>query len=103
MQYVLTLTCDPGAPILAQAHANAARDAMSAWRATNIEATWLSAGRAVDLVFEAPAIDGAQAKVREALSGLAVDINAQPLAARRKPLRSRRRGRGEREPADWFP
>lgn len=86
MQYVLTLTCDPTRPILVQAHADAARDALSAWGATHIETTWLSPGRALDLVFEAPAIDGAEAGIRAALLGLAVDINAQPAAGRRKRL-----------------
>jgi len=86
MQYVLTLTCDPSAPKLGEPQADAARDALLAWGATNVETTWLSPGRAVDLAFEAPAIDGARAEIREALSELAVDINAQPSAGRRKRL-----------------
>jgi len=86
MQYVLTITCNPGKRILSDAHANQARASLSAQGAFGIDASWLSAGRALDAIFEAPDVDRAANAVRAALAGLAADINIQPLAGRRKQL-----------------
>jgi len=86
MQYVLTLTCDPGKPILSARHADLARTALSASGATDVDFAWLSAGRALDIAFEAPGGVPPSNAVREALKGIAADINLQPVDGRRKEL-----------------
>lgn len=86
MQYVLTLTCDPDKPILDDTHVGRARDALVGAGVTGVDHMWLSAGRALDVTFEAPRIEPSLNAVREALDGIATDINQQPLDGRRKNL-----------------
>lgn len=86
MQYVLTITCDPGKPILRDAHADQASAALGAAEASGVDCDWLSDGRALDITFKAPSAERASKAVREALEGLAADINVQPLNGRRKRL-----------------
>ena len=50
------------------------------------EADWLSPGEACDIPFSAANPQAAETAVREALSGAAVDLLAQPAAGRRKSL-----------------
>ncbi len=86
MQYVLTLSGNPGAPALTAEHAAAAASALTRWGAAGIETDWLAPALALDLTFHAAAGDGAAGAVRTALDGVAVDINLQLLAGRRKRL-----------------
>ena len=50
------------------------------------EADWLSPGEACDIPFSSANPQAAETAVREALSGAAVDLLAQPAAGRRKSL-----------------
>ena len=50
------------------------------------EADWLSPGEACDIPFSGANPQAAETAVREALSGAAVDLLAQPAAGRRKSL-----------------
>ena len=50
------------------------------------EADWLSPGEACDIPFSGTDPQAAETAVREALSGAAVDLLAQPAAGRRKSL-----------------
>jgi phosphoserine phosphatase len=86
MQYVLTITCDPRAPELTEDHGRATRDALASNGATDIASAWLSPGKALDLTFQDLAPDAAAQAARDALMGVAVDINVQAVTGRRKQL-----------------
>jgi phosphoserine phosphatase len=86
MQYVLTLTGGPLGGALTDARANAVSLALAAKGATVEAANWLSPGRAVDLVFSGIVEWEAIYVSSEQLVDVAVDINAQPVAGRRKQL-----------------
>jgi phosphoserine phosphatase len=86
MQYVLTLTSGPNGDALTDARANAVSLALAAKGATVDAINWLSPGRAVDLVFSGIVERDAINASSDALVGVAVDINAQPVAGRRKQL-----------------
>lgn len=86
MQYVLTITVDPGARTLADDHARAAAAALASLGATAIGQTWLSPGRALDLTYQGSSDPGVAETVREALAGIPADFNIQPLDGRRKQL-----------------
>ena len=87
---MLTITSDPRAsgstPALTNGHVDAATAALTALGATDIGLAWLSPSRALDLTFLGPSVADAKAVARDALAGVAADINAQPLAGRRKQL-----------------
>ena len=81
MTLVVTLVCDPAAPILTDAilHQVAAELPGSA------TPVWLAAGTAADVAFAGEEA-GALAAIRAALGPLPVDVVVQPAAGRRKRL-----------------
>lgn len=86
MQHVLTLTSDPAHRALSAAHADMARDALRAAGAEPRETRWLGEGCAVDILIDGPAFPDLRAAVREALGGVAADVNLQAEPGRRKRL-----------------
>jgi phosphoserine phosphatase len=86
MQHVLTITCDPQAPTLAEDHSRAMRDALADNGATDIAPAWLSPARALDLTFRHLAPDNAKQAMQATLTGVPVDINVQIVSGRRKQL-----------------
>lgn len=86
MQHVLTLTTDPLASVLGAGHAARAIQALRRADATVGETDWLTPDVALDIPFEAADLPSALARVRDALSDAAVDVNAQAAAGRRKRL-----------------
>jgi phosphoserine phosphatase len=86
MQYVLTLTTDPATRRLTADHAASAAQALIRGGATVGNADWLAVDVAVDLPFDGSDIATAVVLVRDALEGLPIDVNAQPVTGRRKRL-----------------
>lgn len=83
MNYVATLICDPGRPILDDAILKRASGAL----AKPERPCWLEKGVAADIVFSPGESDiGTADRLRSALDGVAVDAIAQRLGARRKKL-----------------
>lgn len=86
MQYVLTLITDPLARRLRADHAAQAAEALRRAGAAVGETDWLAPDIALDLAFDGIEVAAALARVRDALEGAPVDVNAQPAAGRRKRL-----------------
>lgn len=84
MNAVATLICDPSAPILNDALADGVQRALP----TPATQSWLAPGIAVDLAFDAPALDHAavDARLRDAIGDAPIDVVVQPAADRRKGL-----------------
>ena len=85
MKFAATLI-GPTQGALSEAHAEAARGALTALGAETQSADWLAAGEAADLLFDALDPDQADAAIRQALGPGAIDCVTQPLAGRRKRL-----------------
>ncbi|MBI1261244.1 MAG: phosphoserine phosphatase SerB [Rhizobiales bacterium] len=81
MNNVLTLIGNNATP-LAPAHVECARAALPA----SGEVDWLAPGHACDIPFESADRAAAEAAVRAALAGIAIDIASQPVEGRRKKL-----------------
>ncbi len=81
MKYVLTLIGNSQTP-LDKTHVDAAAAALPG----QSQADWLKDGHACDLPFDADDMAHAEAEVRKALQGVAIDIIAQPAEGRRKKL-----------------
>lgn len=86
MQYVLTLTGDPAARLVADEHVRLAADALRDAGATVGDADWLAAATAVDLPYDGPLPTAAADTVRRRLPDAPVDVNAQAAGERRKRL-----------------
>jgi phosphoserine phosphatase len=84
MDHVLTLIAPPGG--LPTDLLRAARDALAALGGATGAPDWLAPTEAADLPFGGLAAEQADAAVRAALAGAAVDLIAQPVAGRRKRL-----------------
>jgi phosphoserine phosphatase len=84
MDHVLTLIAPPGG--LPTDLLRAARDALAALGGATGAPDWLAPAEAADLPFGGLAAEQADAAVRAALAGAAVDLIAQPVAGRRKRL-----------------
>ncbi|MAB14881.1 phosphoserine phosphatase SerB [Parvibaculum sp.] len=81
MKYVLTLIGNSQTP-LDKTHVDAAAAALPG----QSQADWLKDTHACDLPFDADDMAHAEAEVRKALQGIAIDIIAQPAEGRRKKL-----------------
>ena len=86
MQYVLTLTSNPAAPCLDNIAIATAVDALRANGLSTGGPDWLAPDIAVDLPFAGPVTNRLAEALREALSGIAADVNFQPAEGRRKRL-----------------
>ena len=86
MQYVLTLTGDPGRTDVTSDHISRAKELLREHGAPSGEPDWLHAAIAVDIPFDAMAPADAARLVRDGLPGESVDVNAQPSEGRRKKL-----------------
>ena len=85
MRHVATLI-GPAPGALTAAATAAARKALSALGAEAAPPEWLAEGEAADLVFDDLDPDQADAAIRQALDGAAIDCIAQPVENRRKRL-----------------
>lgn len=85
MRFVATLI-GPEPGMLTETELNIARRALSALGAHAAAAHWLAEGEAADLIFNDLDPDQADAAIRQALDGAAVDCITQPIDQRRKRL-----------------
>jgi phosphoserine phosphatase len=85
MRFVATLI-GQGPETLSEAHAEGARQALSALGAETAAADWLADGIAADLMFDDLDPDQADAAIRLAIADAPVDCIAQPRERRRKRL-----------------
>jgi len=85
MRFVATLI-GPVPGSLTEAHVNAARAALASLGAADTAPDWLSDAEAADLTFDDLDPDQADAAIRQALNGAAIDCIAQPVESRRKAL-----------------
>lgn len=83
---VVTLIANPASPGLDADAVNASRSALQSLGADTGKPDWLAPKVACDLPFDGLAPEQAEAAVRQALGGIAIDIIAQPTAFRRKRL-----------------
>ncbi|MFC7333450.1 phosphoserine phosphatase SerB [Rhodocista pekingensis] len=86
MTHVLTLVSSPTEPALDDVAARAARTALQDLGASASPPDWLAPGVACDIGFDGLDADQAQAAAAQALSGLPLDVIAQPVEGRRKAV-----------------
>jgi phosphoserine phosphatase len=83
---VVTLIAEKAGDAAIGAAVETARQTLATLGARFDGIEWLSAGRACDILFDDLVPDQADASIRAALTGAAIDVMAQPVAGRRKQL-----------------
>ena len=86
MQHALTITTAPKGDILSNHHGEFLKKLIYSAGADQCEIYWLSAGKALDVLFSGLPKEKALEVARKELSDFPADINVQPLVNRKKKV-----------------